>query len=124
MSRCGGPEHRCAEFGERRFRVLVEQFSQVVEIDPAELAQGDGQGVGGGGDDRRRRRGDDALAEDRSHAGQAAVEVVDFRRGHQPAIGVVGEWRDVRPAVDFPFVARLGILMVVMTVWLIGPCSG
>ena len=43
------------------------------------------------------------------HAGEAAFEVVVLDAGDQPAIGVVGERRQVRAAVRLPLLAGLGV---------------
>ena len=105
----GIAEHGFAELGERGVRIAVEQFGQVVDIDAAGLVEGDGERVGGGRDQWRGRRGDHPLAEDRPHAGEAAFEVVILDAGDQPAIGIVGEWREVRPAMGLPLLAGLRI---------------
>ena len=102
-------EHRRAEFGERVVRIALQQFGQVVGIDAADLVQRHRERVGGAGDDRCGRRCDDALAEHRSHAGEAAVEVVVLDTGDQPAIRVVSEGSKVRAAVRLPLLAGLRV---------------
>ena len=102
-------EHRLAELGEGGLGIAVEQFGQMVDIDAAGLVEGDGERVGGGRDERRGRRGDHPLAEDRPHAGEAAFEVIILDAGDQPAIGIVGEGREVRPAMGFPLLAGLRV---------------
>ena len=42
-------------------------------------------------------------------------------RRHEPAIGIVGEGRQVRAAMGFPFLAGLPLARTATTVWLIGP---
>ena len=107
--RAGIAEHRFAELGQGGLGIAVQQFGQVVDIDAAGLVEGDGERVGRGRDQRRGRRGDHPLAEDRPHAGEAAFEVVILDAGDQPAIGIVGEWREVRPAMGFPLLAGLRV---------------
>ena len=81
----------------------------MVDIDAAGLVEGDGERIGGGRDQRCGRRGDHPLAEDRPHAGEAAFEIVILNAGDQPAIGIVGERREVRPAMGFPVLAGLRV---------------
>ena len=102
-------EHRFAELGEGGLGIAVEQFGQVVDIDAAGLVERDGERVGRGRDQRCGRRGDHPLAEDRPHAGEAAFEVVVLDAGDQPAIGIVGERREVRPAMGLALLAGLRI---------------
>ena len=78
-------------------------------IDAAGLVEGDGEGVGGGRDQRRGGRGDDPLAEDRPHAGEAGFEVVVLDAGDQPAIRIVGEGCEVRPAMGLPLLAGVRV---------------
>ena len=61
----------------------------------ANLVEGNGERVRRGGDERGGRRRYDPLAEDRSHAGQPAFEVVILDAGDQPAVRVIRERRQV-----------------------------
>ena len=105
----GIAEHRFAELGQGGLGIAVQQFGQVVDIDAAGLVEGDGERVGRGRDQRRCRRGDHPLAENRPHTGEAAFEIVILDAGDQPAIGIVGEGREVRPAMGLPLLAGLRI---------------
>ncbi len=75
----------------------------------AHFVEGDGKGVGRGGDERGGGRRDDPFAEDRTHPGLAAFEVVILDAGHEPAIRVVREGGQVGAAVKLPLLAGLGI---------------
>ena len=75
----------------------------------AYFVEGDGKGVRRRGYERGGGRCDDPLAEDRTHPSLAAFEVVILDAGHEPAIRVVGERRQVGPAVDLAFLAGLGV---------------
>ncbi len=55
------------------------------------------------------RRGDHPLAKDWSHAGEAAFEVMVLDAGDQPAIGIVGEGREVRAPMGFAVLAGLRV---------------
>ena len=57
----------------------------------------------------RGRRGDYPFAEDRPFARQPGLEVVILDAGDQPAIRVVGEGREVGPAMRLPLLAGLGV---------------
>ena len=88
----------------------MQQFGDVVEIDPATLVQHHGERVRCAGDDWRRRRRNHALCEDRPGFGGVRVEIVVLDRGDQPAIGVIKEGLQVRPAMRLAHFAGLVVL--------------
>ncbi|GAV36357.1 hypothetical protein ROTAS13_04044 [Roseomonas sp. TAS13] len=94
----GIEEHRVAQLGQGLLTRAADQFGDAVGIDMADLVQGDGEGVGRRGDDRLHGRVDHPLGKDRPLPGRVGVLVIVLDRGHQPAIGVVEEGREVRPA--------------------------
>ena len=82
----------------------------MIGIDAAALVEHDGERIGGRGDDGRRRRRDHPLGEDRPGLRRLRLEIVVLDRGDEPAIGIVEERREVRPAVRFAHLAGLFVL--------------
>ena len=91
------------------FVFVANASADVTDIGTAGLVECDGKRIGGGRDQRRRRRSDHPLAEDWPHAGKAAFEVVILDAGDQPAIGIVGEGGEIRPAMGFAVFGGLRI---------------
>ena len=79
---------------ERRLDFLdsdAKGFSDVVEIDAADIMQTDRKSIGGRDDDGGFGRMDHPLGENRAMPGFAGLLVVFFDRGDQPDIRVIGE---------------------------------
>ena len=102
----GIAEDCAAEFGEDILCVAVQELGDVIDVDVPALVQHDGKRVGGARDHRSRRRRDHALGEDRSGLRGVGLEVVVLDRGDEPAIRIIEEELDVRPAVRLAHLAR------------------
>jgi hypothetical protein len=87
----------------------VQQFGQMIDIDMTTLIEYDGQRISRIGDDWGRRRGDHTGRENRARLRGVALEVVILDRGDEPAIGIVEERHQVRPAMRLTHLAGLRI---------------
>jgi hypothetical protein len=103
----GVAEDGAAKFGDHVLHIAVHQLGDVVDVDTAALIQHDGERVSRAGDHRHRRRRDDAIGEKGSRLRGVGFEVVILDRGDEPAIGVVKEGLDVRPAMRLAHLAAL-----------------
>ncbi len=99
-------EHRLSELGQGLLARAADQLRHPGQVHVPDLVQGHGQGVGRRGDDRLDRRVDHPLAEHRARLGGVALDVVILDRRHQPAVRVVQERLQVRPAHRVRHLAR------------------
>ncbi len=106
----GIPVNGVAEFGDDCFGIGVQQLGDVIDVDMAAFVEHDGKRIGSTCDDGCRGRRDDALGENRTRPGGIGFEIVVLNRGNQPAMGLVEEGLQVRSAMHFTDLARLGVL--------------
>lgn len=88
--------------------ITVQKLGDMIGIDMTAFVQNHRERIRCRGGHGRRRRRDDPF--DRLGLGGVGLKIVVLDRGYQPAIGIVEERHQVRPAMDFPDLTGFRIL--------------